>query len=42
MTFVRALRSARSPRFVRAGSLVVLAVLAWLLPYQLNVYWISW
>jgi branched-chain amino acid transport system ATP-binding protein/branched-chain amino acid transport system permease protein len=31
----------RSPRWGRAGGLVLLAVLAWLLPYQLNVYWIS-
>ena len=31
----------RSPRFARLGGLVVLAVLAWLLPYQLNIYWIS-
>jgi branched-chain amino acid transport system permease protein len=28
-------------RRIRAGGLVLLAVLAWLLPYQLNVYWIS-
>ena len=31
----------RSPRFARLGGLVVLAVVAWLLPYQLNIYWIS-
>jgi branched-chain amino acid transport system ATP-binding protein/branched-chain amino acid transport system permease protein len=31
----------RSPRGLRAGGLVVLAVVAWLLPYQLNIYWIS-
>ena len=31
----------RSPRWARAGGLAVLAVIAWLLPYQLNVYWIS-
>jgi len=31
----------RSPRYARAGGLAVLAVLAYLLPYQLNVYWIS-
>jgi ABC-type branched-subunit amino acid transport system permease subunit len=28
-------------RWARAGGLALLAVLAWLLPYQLNVYWIS-
>ena len=32
---------ARSPRFARLGGLAVLAVVAWLLPYQLNIYWIS-
>lgn len=31
----------RAPQAARAGGLVLLAVLAWLLPYQLNVYWIS-
>jgi branched-chain amino acid transport system permease protein len=31
----------RSPRVARLGGLAVLAVVAWLLPYQLNVYWIS-
>ncbi len=31
----------RTPRLARAGGLAVLAVTAWLLPYQLNVYWIS-
>jgi branched-chain amino acid transport system permease protein len=31
----------RTPRAARLGGLTVLAVLAWLLPYQLNVYWIS-
>ena len=31
----------RSPRGLRAGGLAVLAVAAWLLPYQLNIYWIS-
>ncbi len=31
----------RTPRLARAGGLAVLAVAAWLLPYQLNVYWIS-
>ena len=31
----------RSPRGLRAGGLVVLAVAAWLLPYRLNIYWIS-
>ena len=31
----------RTPRWARAGGLAVLAVAAWLLPYQLNVYWIS-
>jgi branched-chain amino acid transport system permease protein len=35
------LPSLRSPAGARAGGLAVLAVLAWLLPYQLNVYWIS-
>jgi branched-chain amino acid transport system ATP-binding protein/branched-chain amino acid transport system permease protein len=30
-----------SPRAARVGGLVVLAVVAWLLPYQLNIYWIS-
>jgi branched-chain amino acid transport system permease protein len=30
-----------SPWRARAGGLAVLAVLAWLLPYQLNPYWIS-
>ena len=30
-----------SPRWARAVGLVVLAVVAWLLPYQLNIYWIS-
>ncbi|MGH3294512.1 MAG: hypothetical protein ACRDP7_22190, partial [Trebonia sp.] len=34
-------RSLRSPRVARGGGLVVLAVVAWLLPYQLNIYWIS-
>ena len=33
--------SALSPGRARAAGLAVLAVLAWLLPYQLNVYWIS-
>ncbi|MGH3246640.1 MAG: ABC transporter permease subunit, partial [Trebonia sp.] len=31
----------RSPGWARAGGLALLAVLAWLLPYQLNIYWIS-
>ncbi len=31
----------RSPKLARAAGLAVLVVLAWLLPYQLNVYWIS-
>jgi branched-chain amino acid transport system permease protein len=31
----------RTPRLAQAGGLAVLAVAAWLLPYQLNVYWIS-
>ena len=31
----------RGVRRRRAGGLVVLAVVAWLLPYQLNIYWIS-
>jgi len=31
----------RSPKLTRAAGLAVLVVLAWLLPYQLNVYWIS-
>ncbi len=30
-----------SPGRARAGGLVVLAVAAWLLPYRLNIYWIS-
>jgi branched-chain amino acid transport system permease protein len=30
-----------SPRTARLGGLAVLAVVAWLLPYQLNIYWIS-
>jgi branched-chain amino acid transport system permease protein len=34
-------RLVQSPRSARLGGLVVLAVLAWLLPYQLNIYWIS-
>ena len=31
----------RTPRWTRAGGFVLLALLAWLLPYQLNSYWIS-
>jgi ABC-type branched-subunit amino acid transport system ATPase component/ABC-type branched-subunit amino acid transport system permease subunit len=31
----------RNPRWTRAGGFVLLALLAWLLPYQLNSYWIS-
>jgi len=31
----------RTPRSARAGGLAVLAAAAWLLPYQLNIYWIS-
>ena len=31
----------RTPRWARAAGLAVLAVAAWLLPYQLNVYWVS-
>ena len=31
----------RSPKLARAAGLAVLAVLAWLLPYRLNIYWIS-
>jgi len=38
---VSLLSSLWSPWRARAGGLAVLAVLAWLLPYQLNVYWIS-
>jgi branched-chain amino acid transport system permease protein len=34
-------RLAASPGRVRAGGLVLLAVAAWLLPYRLNIYWIS-
>jgi branched-chain amino acid transport system permease protein len=36
-----ALSRALSPAGLRAGGLIVLAVVAWLLPYQLNIYWIS-
>jgi branched-chain amino acid transport system permease protein len=38
---VSPLPSPWSPGRARAAGLAVLAVLAWLLPYQLNVYWIS-
>jgi branched-chain amino acid transport system ATP-binding protein/branched-chain amino acid transport system permease protein len=31
----------RSPQGARAGGIVVVLVLAYLLPYQLNIYWIS-
>jgi len=34
-------RVLRSRKAMRAGGLAVLLVLAWLLPYQLNIYWIS-
>ena len=35
------LQALRSPKWARAGGLVVLLVIAYLLPYQLNIYWIS-
>jgi len=31
----------KSPKWARAGGLAVLLVIAYLLPYQLNIYWIS-
>ena len=34
-------RAFRTPQLARAAGLSVLAVLAWLLPYRLNIYWIS-
>jgi branched-chain amino acid transport system permease protein len=37
----RVVSTVRSPRGLRAGGLAVLAVAAWLVPYQLNIYWIS-
>ena len=41
MSRLTAVAPLRTPRLARAGGLSVLAVAAWLLPYQLNVYWIS-
>jgi branched-chain amino acid transport system ATP-binding protein/branched-chain amino acid transport system permease protein len=38
---VSRLSAAWSPSGARAGGLIVLAVVAWLLPYRLNIYWIS-
>ena len=35
------LQALRSPKWARAGGLAVLLVIAYLLPYQLNIYWIS-
>jgi branched-chain amino acid transport system permease protein len=35
------LQMLRSPKWARAGGLAVLLVIAYLLPYQLNIYWIS-
>ena len=35
------LQTLRSPKWARAGGLAVLLVIAYLLPYQLNIYWIS-
>jgi branched-chain amino acid transport system permease protein len=35
------MRGGVSQRQLRAGALVLVAVLAWLLPYRLNSYWIS-
>jgi branched-chain amino acid transport system permease protein len=41
MSRTASLRTLRSPRSARTAGLAVLLVLAYLLPYQLNVYWIS-
>jgi len=41
MSQLPSLQALRSPGYARAGGLAVLAVIAWLLPYQLDVYWIS-
>ena len=41
MSLPASLQTLRSPKWARAGGLAVLLVIAYLLPYQLNIYWIS-